>query len=167
MAQLFTAILPDLSALDFTVDRIHRLPTPTYLSDNIPRDIILRLHFYHTKERLMSASRQKDLIPPTYSNLQFYADLSQYTLQKRRNMTTTTKALRNQKLRYKWGFPTKLIVTKEGKEYVMDSVVKGMALLCSWGIIPETQNSSHQRSPTTSPDTEWHTVDCKNARTHN
>lgn len=65
-------------------------------------------------------------IPLPYSSLQFYADLSQYTIQKRRNMNTITKAL---KLSYKWGFPTKLIINKEGTEYVMESVAKGMALL--------------------------------------
>lgn len=65
VTQLFTAILPDLSALDYTFDRIHRLPKPTYLSDNIPRDVILRLHFYRTKERLMAASRQKRFDPIT------------------------------------------------------------------------------------------------------
>lgn len=45
-AQLFQAILPDLTELDITMDRIHRLPKPSHLPDNIPRDVILRLHFY-------------------------------------------------------------------------------------------------------------------------
>lgn len=81
VSQLFNTVMPDMSALDLTVDRIHRLPKPTYLSDNIPRDVILRLHFYHAKERLMAASRQRDQIPAPYSSQQFYADLSQYTLQ--------------------------------------------------------------------------------------
>lgn len=128
-SQLFATILPDMSKCDFTIDRIHRLPKPSYLSDNVPRDVILRLNLYQTKERLMAVSRQKDQIPAPYTNLQFYADLSQFTLQKRRNLNTITKALRNHKLSYKWGFPTKLIVTKEGVDYVMDTMEKGLALL--------------------------------------
>lgn len=103
VSQLFTTVLPELSALDFTVDRI-RLPKPTYLPGSVPRDAILRLYFYHTKEKLMSVSRQREQIPSPYNDLQFYADLSQYTLQKRRNLNTIT-ALRNHKLSYKWGFP--------------------------------------------------------------
>ena len=81
----------------------------------------------------MAASRSKDKIPAPYANLQFYADLSQFTLQKCRNLNMITKALRNHNLRYKWGFPTKLIDTKEGVEYVMDYITKGLALLHSGG----------------------------------
>lgn len=36
-AQLFASILPDLTELDITVDRIHHLPKPSHLPDNIPR----------------------------------------------------------------------------------------------------------------------------------
>ena len=166
VAQLFTAALPDMSELDFTVDRIHRLPKPSYLSDNIPRDVILRLHFYHTKEKLMAASRQVEGIPTQYANLQFYADLSQHTLQKRRNLATVTKALRNHKLTYKWGFPTKLIVTKDDREYVMDSLEKGMSMLQAWGIVPDLQPPPRQRANKGDQDQEWRTVDRKNARSH-
>ncbi|XP_073453695.1 uncharacterized protein [Aquarana catesbeiana] len=101
VSQLFTTVLPEMSAIDFTVDRIHRLPKPTHLPVSVPRDVILRLHFYHTKEKLI-------------------------------NLGTITKALRNHKLSYKWGFPTKLIVTKDGKQHIMDSVDKGMELLSKW-----------------------------------
>lgn len=166
VSQLFKAIMHVMTELEFTVDRIHRLPKPTYLSDNVPRDVILRMHFYHAKERLMTASRKGDQIPSPHNNLQFYADLSQYTLQKRRNFNTITKALRNHKLSYKRGIPTKLIVTKEGTEYVMDSVTKGIALLKTWGIIPEPPMHPRQRSKNQSPKPEWRTVDQKNARTH-
>lgn len=115
----------------------------------------------------MAASRQRDQIPLPYCNLQFYVDLSQYTLQKCRNLNTITKALRNHKLSYKWGFPTKLILKKEGMEYVMDSVAKVMALLNTWGTIPELQIHPYQTNNNTSPEPEWCTVDHRNARTHN
>lgn len=105
-------------------------------------------------------------LPSPYTNLQFYADLSQFTLQKRRNLNTLTKALRNHNLSYKWGFPTKLIVTKEGVEYVMESMAKGLALLNSWGIIPEAQPQNQRQSGRSSPNPEWRTVNPKNARTH-
>lgn len=49
VSQLFNTVMPDMSALVRTVDRIHRLPKPTYFSDNIPRNVILRFHFYHAK----------------------------------------------------------------------------------------------------------------------
>lgn len=67
---LFKEILPDLTDLDVIIDRIHRLPKPSYLANQIPRDVILQLHFYHAKEKLMSAMRTKDNIPPQHQNLQ-------------------------------------------------------------------------------------------------
>lgn len=71
VTQLFITVMPDMSALDLTGDRIHQLPKPTYLSDNIPMEVILRLHFYHAKERLIAVSRQRYQIPTPYSTLQF------------------------------------------------------------------------------------------------
>lgn len=146
-AQLLTSILPDLTELDITMDRIHCLPKPSYLPDNVPRDFILRLHFFLVKEHLMSASRNMDLFPPQYKDLQFFADLSQYTLQKCRNLNTISKALRSYKITYKWGFPTKLIITKEGKDHVVDFLAKGLNLHKMWHIVPEgSPQTSNPRS---------------------
>lgn len=115
----------------------------------------------------MAVSRQRDQIPSPYFNLQLYADLSQYTLQKRRNLNTITKTPMDHKLSYKCGFPTKLIVTKDDTEHVMDSVAKGMALLNAWGIIPEPPTHPCQNGNYTNPGSEWRTVNHKNAHTHN
>lgn len=114
----------------------------------------------------MAASRRKDLFPPQYKDLQFFADLSQFTLQKRRNLNTISKALRNHKITYKWGFPTKLIITKDGKEYVVDTLTKGMQLLQRWQIIAEDSPKVHvSRSPEQLTD-EWNLVTSKNSRKH-
>lgn len=72
-SQLFMSILPDLTELDITVHRIHRLPKPSHLPDNIPRDVILCFHFCQVKERLMAASHTKDLFPAQYKDLQFFS----------------------------------------------------------------------------------------------
>lgn len=76
----------------------------------------------------MVVTRQNDKIPVPYANLKLYTNLSQFTLQKRRNLNMLTKTLR----------------PKEGVEYVMDSMAKGLALLDSWGIIPDTQSQNHR-----------------------
>lgn len=64
--QMFSAILPDMTELDYTVDRIHRLPKPSYLADDIPRDVILQLHLYH-KKREVDGSIQAER--PNTSNI--------------------------------------------------------------------------------------------------
>lgn len=40
-ATLFKNLLPSLTDLDVTINRIHHLPKPTHLSDHIPRDLLL------------------------------------------------------------------------------------------------------------------------------
>lgn len=79
---------------------------------------------------------------------------------------TSQKHSETRKLSYKWGFPTKLIVTKDGVEHVMDTVNKGMALLTAWGIVPEYQSQTWQSGNHIRADPEWRTVTNKNARIH-
>lgn len=144
---LFKSLLPDLSDLDVTIDRIHRLPKLTYLSDQVPGDVILRLHFYHVKEKLMMVMRKHDQIPSQYQNLQFYADLSQHTLQKMKNLNTVIKVLRNHMIIYRWGYPTKITITKEGQKHVVDSLEKGLSLLKEWKILPESIDDNDTTRP--------------------
>lgn len=166
VTDLFTAVLPDLTAIDITIDRIHRLPKPTYLPDVVPRDVILRLHFFHVKEQLMQTMRKQENVPSRFQKLQFYADLSQHTLQKRRNLNTITKVLRNHNIPYRWGYPTKISIIKQDKTFVVDSLDKGISLLKEWNILP---NPEDEGSPTTnrrSPNPDWKTVTYKNAKSH-
>lgn len=63
-ANMLKQILPGLMDLDVTIDRIHRIPKSPHLSEHIPRDVLLRLHFFHVKENLMVAMRKKEQLPP-------------------------------------------------------------------------------------------------------
>lgn len=83
----------------------------------------------------MSVMRLKEQIPAQYVNYQLYADLSQYMLQKHKNLNTITKGLRNHRVIYRWGYSTKITFTKEGATYVVDSVEKGLSLLKAWNIL--------------------------------
>lgn len=163
---LFKNLIPGLTDLVVTIDRIHRLPKPSHLSDHIPRDVLLRLHFFPVKENLMQYMRKQEQLPPTYQNLQFFADLSQYTLLKRKNLNTVAKVLRNHKIPYRWGYPTKITVTRENRTYVISSLDKGLAILREWDIRLE----SDEVNPTTSTphqiDGEWKEVTAKNAKSH-
>lgn len=134
-------IVPELSLLDMTVDRIHRITKPRHLEDAIPRDVLLRVHFYQAKEQILTKARILNPLPTPYSEL--FADLSQYTLQMRRQLKTVTKALNNHKLIYKWRHPATILVTHNGASHAISTTEGGMKLLHSWGIIPEMpQNTS-------------------------
>lgn len=165
-ATLFKNLIPSLTDLDVPIDRIHLLPKPSHLSDHIPRDILLRLHFFHVKENLMSCMQKHDQIPSQYQSLQFFTDLLQYTLQKRRNLNTVTKALRNHKIAYKWGYPTKLTVTRKNHTYTITTLERGVALLKVWDILPEPEAVSPTTSTPWQVDRPWKEVTAKNAKSH-
>lgn len=111
--------------------------------------------FFQTKERLMQITCKGEHRSTSKSDLQFYADLSQYTLQLSRNLNTITRALRNHSISYRWGFLTKLIVNKEGSTHVITSPEKGFRLLQYWQILPdESPSFSPSRSPNSIP-REW------------
>lgn len=41
-------LLPDTKNIELVIDRIHRLPKPTFLSDTMPRDVIFQIFFFFT-----------------------------------------------------------------------------------------------------------------------
>lgn len=56
-------MLPEAPGTEIIVDRAHRLPKPKFLPDQVPRDVIDRVHFFHIKDDLMRFSRKKHPLP--------------------------------------------------------------------------------------------------------
>lgn len=78
---LFSSMPPALSAQDLTIDKIHRLPKPSFLAAEIPRDVLLRVHCYHIKE-IMATFRKAESLPKHYANIQLLPDLYKHMLQR-------------------------------------------------------------------------------------
>lgn len=55
---LFSPLVPSLSTMKLSIDRIHRLPKPAIIAPELPRDVLMRVHFYQSKELIVSAFRQ-------------------------------------------------------------------------------------------------------------
>lgn len=115
----------------------------------------------------MMTMHKREQIPTQYQNLQFYADLSQYTLQKRKNLNTITKVLRNHKIIYRWGYPTKLSIVKEGHTHIVESLEKGLSLLEEWKIFPERTENQNSARPARQIEPDWKKVTNKNTKSHN
>lgn len=79
-------ILLELKNIKLGIDRVHRLLKPPFLPDSVPRDVILCIHFYHVKEQLMHQVETLGSLPDPYLHLQLFAELSQHTLQHRRQL---------------------------------------------------------------------------------
>lgn len=134
--KLITTVIPSLGPTDIIIDRAHRLPKPSFLPDQIPRDVIARIHFYHIKVQLMRFARQHPPLPDPFSGIALYADLSQATLTARHNLVLITKILCNHKILYKWGFPAKLLLEMHNESNAITSLEKGLELLRRWRLLP-------------------------------
>ncbi|CAH2294067.1 Hypothetical predicted protein [Pelobates cultripes] len=136
------------------VDRIHRLPRPRFLPETAPRDVLLRMHYYHIKELILKSSRNKATPLEGYPNLLIFADLSASTLRRRKEFAQVANSVRAHGLRFRWGFPTKMLVTKDNTTQVITSPEDGLRKLQSWGFMhqrPEPHTPPARRIPL-----DWH-----------
>ncbi|CAH2276961.1 Hypothetical predicted protein [Pelobates cultripes] len=123
-------------------DRMHRLPRPAHLPKEVPKDVIVRFHYFAHKETLLAAARKAPTLPEPHQRIALFADLSAATMEKRRGFITVTKTLRNNNVAYKWGYPTKLIIWRQGRNHIATDPTEGMKLISAWGLW--TGNPQHQ-----------------------
>lgn len=152
--KIIHTILPDAAPRDIVIDRIHRIAKTSHLAASVPRDILIRIHFFHIKEKMMTEARSKAPLPRPYEAIQIFPDLSKFTLQMRRKLNPITKGLFNHKILYKWRYPATILITKNGTTHAINNLMKGLRLLHEWGIIlepptegapPLPQRNSHHR----------------------
>lgn len=155
--QVMTSLLKSSSKQDLILDRAHRLPKPKNVPASAPRDVIMRVHFFHVKEALMRISRDSALLPEPYQQLKFYADLSQFTIQARRKLTPVTSALRQHQVQYRWGFPTRLIIMRNGTTHVISTISEGISVLKTLGV-PFSPPPPSEVSQTSKMPKEWKTM---------
>lgn len=112
----FQELAPGIPVDRLEFDRIHRSLAPKP-SDGPPRDVIIKFHFYRTKEKLLQAAREQQDISFQGSPLQQFADLSLVTIARRRGLKPYLQILQTQGIRYRWGFPFKLSFSHLGRQF--------------------------------------------------
>lgn len=122
---------------------MHRIAEPSHLAASIPRDVLMKVHFFHIKEKLLTTARTSSQLPIPYDGILLFPNLSKYTLQLRRQLNPVTKGLHNHKIQFKWRFPATLLVTRNGTSHVIITLKSSMQLLHTWGIIPEPPQESN------------------------
>lgn len=142
---MMSDLFPKIPHQELTIDRAHRLPKPLHIPEKLPRDVIARIHFYHIKDLLMQSARQHVPLPDPYAGIFFYSDLSQATLLARKNLNSITKLLRTHNLKYRWGFPTKLIIDRNDVSYNIHTLDDGLKLVGKWGLHPMDENNSQSK----------------------
>lgn len=145
---LFKKLLPTAQTLDLLIDRIHRLPKSKNAPEGAPRDVLMRIHYFHIKEALLRAARPSAESAAALGDLQLYGDLSQATLAKRRSFHQVTSSLRKANISYRWGFPTRLLIFHDGSTVSFTSPEDGIKWLSRWNVSAQTGTSSPtRRSP--------------------
>lgn len=76
LRNLFVTLAPHIPDIDWCLDRTHRTLAPKPPPGSNPRDIIVRFHYYDSKEALTAATRKKICIDFKGSKLQIFSDLS-------------------------------------------------------------------------------------------
>lgn len=156
---LIKAVLPSTTTHDLIIDRAHRLPKPKGLPDAVPRDTIARIHFFHVKEELMLTARKLQQLPDPFQQVKLFTDLSQATLQARRRLAPVTIALRKNDIMYRWGFPTRIVLSRNGATHLIRSMEEGITVLGMLGISLPPPQPTHQRVETQKIQKEWEQVD--------
>lgn len=147
---LLKDLLPDISEHRMELDRAHRALQPLR-KDGLPRDIIVKPHFYEVKEGVMKASRAAEQILLQGQPIQIFADLSPYTIQKRRALKPLLQTLIQRNIKYRWAFPLRLNFSFQNKSYGFSTFEEGEHLLTRLGIITQdlTQPADARSTPPT------------------
>ena len=113
---LFQELAPSIPIERLEFDRIHRALTRRQ-QDGPPRDTIIKLHFFRTKEQLLAAARNKDTLLFQGHTYQLFSDLAPLTIAKRRAMKPQLQVLIQHHLKYTWRFPFALQFTHQGQQH--------------------------------------------------
>ncbi|CAH2276694.1 Hypothetical predicted protein [Pelobates cultripes] len=111
-----------------------------------------RIIGFHTQlasqDTLLAAARKSPTLPDPHQCIALFVDLSAATMAKRKEFITITTTLRTDNVPYRWGYPTKLLLWRQGKTHVVNDPADGMKLLTEWAMwnIAKAQ----QEEPTTS-----------------
>ncbi|OCT82952.1 hypothetical protein XELAEV_18025488mg [Xenopus laevis] len=90
------------------------------------------------------------------NKLEVYMDLAPATLLKRKTFAEITKILRQNNIPYRWGFPVKLIIQRNGTPTVLSTVAEAKKTLAF-----DKKSSPRRQSPPSSPgklQKEWQKV---------
>ncbi|CAH2275951.1 Hypothetical predicted protein [Pelobates cultripes] len=132
---------PEIHPDQLIIDRAHRLRRPKHLPNSTARDVIVRVHFYHAKERLVRASRTPGMPDP----YQDFTGLSAATLQFRKSLTPLTTTLQAKGIIYRWGYPAKLLIQYQDSLHAVNSLPAGKEKFKLWGL-PVAIVSDHNQA---------------------
>ncbi|CAH2277059.1 Hypothetical predicted protein [Pelobates cultripes] len=91
-----------------------------------------------------------------YAAIKMFSDLSAATLRQRKTFQRVTETLRANHILYRWGFPVRLIASRNGTTTTIHTVEEGLDLLRQWNL-PVVGDSQAPKGPR-QVEKDWHTT---------
>lgn len=101
------------------MERIHRALRPKGRATDPPRDVICCICDFQLKEEILRNTKLRSKCIYEGTLIQIYQDLSQITLQYRRDLRPLLEALRNKNVIYRMKFPFGLLATNQGQSALL------------------------------------------------
>ena len=102
--RLFQSLIPE-NTNPIRIDRVHRVGRPDTRSNRGPRDVLVKLHDFRTKEDILLAARGREKVDFDGQTCALYQDLSAATLARRNEFRPITEKLRTDGIKYRWLHP--------------------------------------------------------------
>lgn len=158
--------IPGLKLEADDLERAHRALKPMPKLSAPPRDIIVCFTRYKKKEEVWNNLRNSTNLRYGETPILALQDLSQDTLNRRKSLRPFTQRLQQAGIKYRWGFPFRLIVTTNTTQHTATNISEALQLLKSLelDLPPEWQPTN---PPSDSPNHEettasnWTTVQSK------
>uniref|UniRef100_A0A8C5LVP8 Uncharacterized protein n=1 Tax=Leptobrachium leishanense TaxID=445787 RepID=A0A8C5LVP8_9ANUR len=119
LTEAFSMVLGQTTATPILMDRVHRALRPKPPPTAPPRDVVCCMTDFMVKERIMAAARTSRTWPFQGGTLEFFQDLSPFTLAARRCLQPVTQALRQADIPYRWSFPFALTAQRNGVRHTI------------------------------------------------
>ncbi|XP_053568734.1 usherin [Bombina bombina] len=132
LRELFAELVGSPEGLTDTMERAHRALRSQSVPAEKPWHVIVCFHSYIYKDKLMQAAFKRPNLSEKFKDIQLLPDQSAHTLQYRKTFQPITLALRKANIKYRWGHPTNLVVTRNNQSHIISTIPQGMALLTTW-----------------------------------
>lgn len=108
-------------AAELLLDRVHRVAGPISSTQERPRDVLCRVHYYHLKEEILRKAWARGPIDFDGANIKIFPDVSRRTLAMRRIVRPLLDKIRECGASYRWGHPFHLIIRKDSRSFPLKS----------------------------------------------
>lgn len=135
LAAIFNDLLGRPPETPVKMERAHRALRPRGRESDPPRDIICCITSFPLKEEILRNARIRQHLQYQGSEIRLFQDLSNITLQRRRELRPLLECLRARAITYRWKFPFGLSASNNGHTALL-RVPEDLEQFCSTLNIP-------------------------------